>query len=121
MPPSFRTRLSETQWLLAICSLVLAVSFVYESGFTKGLLRAVLFAGFMALFAAGIGVAISVVLRQKVFTKSTILLLLAGATISISTAAYRGINSAAWVAFGLIAGLFVGLVAGLQFRFRRKR
>jgi peptidoglycan/LPS O-acetylase OafA/YrhL len=121
MPHPFRTRLSETQWVLAICSLVLAVSFVYESGFTKGLLRAVLFAGFVTQFAAGIAVAINVVLRQRIFTKSTVLLLLAGATISIAAVAYRGIDSAAWVAFGVVPGLFVGLIVGLQFKFRRKR
>jgi hypothetical protein len=120
MPLPLRARLTETQWVLALCALVLVASLVYESGLTKGLLRAVVFAGFMALFAAGIAVASSVVLRQKVFTKSTVLLLLAGTTVSISTAAYRGTNSAAWVAFGAVAGLFVGLVVGIQFRFRRK-
>jgi len=121
MPHFFGIRLTQTQFVLAAWVLVLVVSFVYESGFSKGLIRAVLFSGFIALFAAGIAVSTSVVLRQKVFTRSTVLLLLAGTIVAIVTTAYRGTNSAVWVVFGIVAGLFVGLVIGIQSRFSRKR
>jgi len=120
MPPILRNRPTETQLVFAVYMAVLAALFVYESGFTAGMLRMLFFVGFLVLLVAGVSASIQVVLRQRVLTRSTVLPLIFGVAVSIFAAVYRGINLAAWVAFGLVAGLLVGLVVGVLFKYRRK-
>jgi hypothetical protein len=113
--------LSETTVVLGACAVVLLVGLVFQFGLARGLMAVCGFAGFAALFCAGIGIAINAILRTKPsVSKLSWFLLIFGALASIAASFWNGKTTLTYAVVGIIGGLFVGAVSGARFRFKRK-
>ncbi len=118
---SVLSRLLDTPVVVGVCAVIIVVELTRKHGVLDGLVASVRFGGFLALFCVFISIAVKAVLREKLFTTTSMILLGFGASAAVITAFWFGTNSALMIVVPAIAGgLLVGIVSGASYRFMRK-